>query len=340
MHASPQAAQGRTLIELLISMVIAFIILGAVLLTSIGSSRTNSVNQQMTRLQEDAAVVSHMLTGQLRMAGYSAALALPEVTVAAQVADVITHQNYSGPPMGGCENGYNNVITGACAGAGAAAPDTAPDSFSVIYEGDASSTIPTAAGLPTDCTGAGVAANTPPSNLNISQTNYSLVENRYFIALDNTTGNLALYCAGSGTGYANAQPIIDNVIDMQVTYGVSNAPQAGSRQTPTDPFFDTVMFMRANQVQNIPIDPNYPVAPWRRISSASVCLLLQSEQGGVDTATPYTNCRGAVVTPPASDLRAYRAVRIQVALKNRTAPCADSGPNANRPDRCSVIPAP
>jgi type IV pilus assembly protein PilW len=341
-------AHGRTLIELLVAMVIGFVILGAVMLTSVGTKRTSSVNQQMARLQEDAAIAGNLLTMQLRLAGYSAVRVQPTLTPPAPIeGPVVTNRRYGGPPVVGCENGFNNNAVAnfgllTCAGGAA---NTAPDALSIIYEGDDSNTMPTAGAAATsgtDCLGAEVTNTTPVDYVGSEGAEtYARVENRYFIATDPNTNNPALYCAGVGSNaFANnAQPLIDNVIDMQITYGVSDVPSGAAREAPTEPYFDTVRYMRADQVTALPRFPELttpaPDAFWRRVNSATVCVLLRSEPGALDRATQYLDCQGNVITPAVTDLRAYRAVRVQVAFKNRTAPCPDVTA-VPRPDHCNL----
>jgi hypothetical protein len=292
--------------------------------------------------------VAHLLTTQLRLAGYSAVREAPNYIADVQVSGAVaTNRNYGGPPVVGCENGFinNAAATYSTLACVPGAPNTAPDSLSIVYEGDASNTVPTAGAVAnsgTDCLGQQVTPTTSSAAQTTSTQFYAQVENRFFLALDPNTGNSALYCAGVGSNaFATPpQPLIDNVIDMQITYGVANIPGASARESTTDPYFDTVRYMNATQVNALQRFPNAatppPDAQWRRVNSAIVCLLLRSDQGAVDRATPYTDCQGAQVAPAANDLRAYRVVRIQVAFKNRTAPCPDGNGGA-RPDHCDFL---
>jgi type IV pilus assembly protein PilW len=348
-----RAGQGRTLVELLVSLLIGFVILGAVLLTSVGTQRSNSVNQQMARLQEDAAIATHLLTMQLRLAGYSAVVVKPVNVAPVNIgAPAATNHNYNGPPVRGCENGFGNVgapdfTTLNCAGGAAG---TAPDAISIIYEGDASNTMPTAGNPnnPVDCLGTSVANNIPSDGGGLNP--YQRVENRYYIAADPNTGNPALYCIGSGNFNGAPQPLIDNVVAMEISYGVAGTPVTnpglGAYAQSNEPFFEPVRFMRADQVDALPAFPAGTPAPfgtWSQVVSASVCLLLRSDLGAIDPSDPanpytYTNCNGTVVTPAANDTRAYRAVRITVGFKNHTPPCNDNtGAALTRPDHCNIL---
>jgi type IV pilus assembly protein PilW len=342
-HTRPthrQAASGRTLIELLIALIIGFVVLGAVLMTSIGSNRTSAVNQQIARLQQDTTFVTQLLTGQLRLAGYSAVMELP--VVSAPIPGIVTtNRNHGGPPVVGCENGFANPNAAdyTLLNCNGGAANAAPDALNIIYEGDVNNTVPAldAANVPqpTDCLGAPVPPTVASSSPQAAAAGllYSRIENRYF--LRGTT----LFCLGNGA-LANPQPVLDNVVNMQITYGVANIPGANSRQGINDPLNEAVMMLRADQVNNLPPFPAGTVGPdarWNRVVSATICLELQSDLGALDAPTAYTNCQGTVITPPAGDTRAYRQVRIQVGFKNRTPACPDtSAAAALRLDRCDT----
>jgi type IV pilus assembly protein PilW len=331
---------GRSLIELLIALVIGFVVLGAVMMTSINANRTSSVNQQVARMQQDATFAAQLLTGQLRLAGYSAVMQKPVVQAPIPGMATPSIRNYAGPPVVGCENGFANLNAPdytllACNGGGA---NTAPDAISIIYEGDAFNTFPTAGnpGQPTDCLGNTVpltvvsSAQQAADNGNV----YARIENRYYLV------GTTLFCQGNGNPL-NPQPVLDNVVDMQITYGVANTPNGNNRLSANDPMNEAVMQLRADQVNNLAPFPAGTVGPearWSRAVSATVCLLLRSDLGGLDQPTPYTDCQGNVVTPAAGDTRAYRQVRIQVGFKNRTPACLDASAGAAvRADRCDIM---
>ena len=331
---------GRSLIELLIALVIGFVVLGAVMMTSINAGRTSSVNQQVARMQQDATFAAQLLTGQLRLAGYSAVRQKPVVKAPIPNEFTPSIRNYAGPPVVGCENGFANLnaldyTLLACNGGGA---NAAPDAISIIYEGDAFNTFPTAGnpGQPTDCLGATVPLTVVSSAQQAADNGdtYARIENRYYLV------GTTLFCQGNGNPQ-NPQPVLDNVVDMQITYGVANTPDGNNRLSANDPMNEAVMQLRADQVNNLPPFPvgaMGPEARWNRAVSATVCLLLQSDLGAVEQPTPYTDCQGNVVTPPAGDTRAYRQVRIQVGFKNRTPACLDASPGAAvRADRCDIM---
>lgn len=335
---------GRSLVEVMVAMVIALIALAAVLFTVSGSSLTGQQQDVQSVLNEESAIATGVLSGHLRLAGYSTPaintvnmqspernfFVIPQDAETVPPINTILLQNL---PVFACENGFVNPsantnfpLPSNCAGGGA---NSAPDAFAIRFEGTADNTQPTAAGLPTDCLGQGVAANTPSST---GQGNYSLIENRFFIALD--AGVPSLYCAGSGA-FGNPQPIIRNVTDMQVTYGISGVSTPANGSVP---LFTPTRYLRADEVNSLV--PGSAEAGWLRVVSVRVCLLMQSEAGALSQSmAAYTNCRGTRVTPAATDRRLYRTVNMTVTLRQRGAPCslvtAVTGlPNQN-PSLCS-----
>lgn len=323
-------ARGRSLLELMIALIIGMIILGAVLLTSISGNSSGRRQDGVAALNEDAQIAANLLGGHLRIAGYSGVVASP--------SSLTEFRNYAGPGVRGCDGGVSNDNVNmegmSCKGS------SGPDAFMVAYEGDAFNTFPTATnpGVPTDCLGQalsptpGVASESPGSNP------YWLVENIFYVNTKNE-----LVCSGNGVP-GRAQPLIGNVVDMQVTYGVADVPTAAAvaqGDSPDAPFFEAARYMTAQQIDQL---APFPAAAtpalrgrWNRVVSVRVCLVLRSADELYDQITPYPGCDGMDINPP--DRRAYRAVTITRAIKNKTAPCADAaaapGAVAAIADRCA-----
>jgi len=329
MNPSPiqPSAHGRSLLELMIALAIGFIILGAVLLTSVGNGGSSRRQDSMTTLNEDAQIATNILTNQLRMAGYSRFTSPPQSGLG------LSNRNYAGPPVRGCDGGMKDVGVVmkdiACNGGAGS------DAFMVDYEADTNTTFPTAAnpGVPTDCLGASLPAMTSSDDPNASP--YYLVENVFYV----DSASNSLMCSGSGNP-GQPQPLIGNVVDMQVTYGVAAMPvdPDGLDQVP---LFEATQYLTASEVDQLPILPVGTLPPergrWVRVVSMRVCLVMRTASELYDRITPYTGCNGQSVMP--TDKRAYRAVNITTAFKNRTAPCADSqaAPDQLKPrnDRCA-----
>lgn len=327
---------GRTLIELMVALVIGFVILGAVMLSSVGGNQSGARQSAQARLDDEAAIIANVLNWHLRVAGYSTMRTY--MSPAGNLAGT-PNTHFAGPSVLGCENGIANLNAPnyTAINCNGGAPGAAPDAVAVMYEADNFNTIPTGAGLPTDCLGQAVPATTP-SDMGTG-VNYRLAENRFYIARNAQTGMNALYCAGSGNVGVGA-PLIDNVLDMQITYGVADVPTAAQADLLQVPFFEPVMYLTAAQVLALPASPpttNLPIDNWRRVVSINICLLMASEPNAVDQPTPYVDCNGVRVVP--NDLRFYRTVSINTGFKNRTPACADAtaAPGAARPNpsRCA-----
>jgi type IV pilus assembly protein PilW len=328
MNARPlkPLAHGRSLLELMVALVIGFIILAAVMLTTVGNGSSSRRQDSMTTLNEDAQIATNILSSHLRMAGYSRFTGPPQPGLGG-------NRYYNGPPVRGCDGGMQNVGVAmtniACTGG------AGPDAFMVDYEADTTSTFPTATqpGIPTDCLGASLPGMTASEDGNAGQ--YYLVENVFYV--DRSTNSLM--CSGSGNP-GQPQPLIGNVVDMQVLYGVAAmpAPLDGQEQVA---LFEATQYLTASEVDQLPILPAGTLPPergrWVRVVSMKVCLVMRTSNELYDSITPYTGCNGQSVTP--TDKRAYRAVNITTALKNKTAPCGDAaaipGQGLASNDRCS-----
>lgn len=326
-------AKGRTLIELLIALIVGAIVLGGVLLSSISSSRTQNQQNSSGFLSEEAQIVSNLLSWHLRVAGYSAIVAAPQPQAFGEPPYV--YRNYAGPAVRGCDGGVANPSV-TMAGMNCINGNGA-DALMVAYEGTARNTLPTTGNpnAPTDCLGQAVTVQVP-SDAGTGNT-YPLVENLFYV-----TGN-TLMCAGNGTVARNPQPLVNNVVDMQIRYGIAGVPPVAANSTvPAEPFFEPAQYLSASDVSATLAPFPAGTAPaylgqWNRVVSLRICLTLRTADAVYESPKDYVGCDGQSITP--ADKRAYRVVTIYSALKNRTPPCSDpaAAPNGATPanDRCA-----
>lgn len=313
----PPRQHGRSLVELMIAMFIGLVVMGAVVLTVSGTSMSGEQQDVQAQLNEEAAIAANLISSQLRLAGYSVVHSVSQANTLGRGLQ----SNYQGPPVMGCENGFNNQAGTPAAGNLACivgAPNTAPDAISVRFEADPFNTVPNQpGGAPTDCVGQNLAANTPSQVSGAPP--YALAENRYFIAPAGN-GVTGLFCAGSGN-FAIPRMLIANVTDMQITYGVAavSVPNNVPLYTPTQ-------FLTATEVAAIPgVADEGAVTGWHRVVSIQICLLMQSENNALSQPmAPFVDCRGQPFNPAANDRRLYRTIRTVIALRNRSAPCLRS----------------
>jgi type IV pilus assembly protein PilW len=121
-----------------------------------------------------------------------------------------------------------------------------------------------------------------------------------------------LRCTGSVAGVAKTQPLVENVEDFQVVYGID-------KDTSVDPGYQS-----ADQYVAAPT-----AAQWPKVVTARVCVRIQSANNGL-TPSPqkYLNCAGALgtatgasayTTAVAGDLRLHRSFVATYNLRNRVA---------------------
>ncbi|MES2042020.1 MAG: PilW family protein [Pseudomonadota bacterium] len=302
-------AQGRTLVELMISMAIGLIIMLAVSTLYVTNTQTYRVTDDKALLEEDGRLALAAIAFNVRMAGYGQ---LTDASPLRNGGGGVTSFTGVGQAIQGCTGGFTSptAIPMTCTGSTAA-----PDSFLVRYVIDGVNSNLTG-GVPTDCLGQGVAGG--------------IVENRFYVQLNPVTNRRELFCAGNGgtaPGAANlasaGQPIADNVIDMKVTYGYdqddnqsvdgfySAASLAAGTTVPMPAYKDPDPTLLPPEIQALMTDRFY------KVLSAKVCIVMRSANDNI-TPSPqkYRDCTGAVVTAP--DRRLYSAFSSVVSVRGRT----------------------
>jgi type IV pilus assembly protein PilW len=313
--SSRGASRGVSLIELLVSIAIGLILMVAILSSYVGSSQATRAAEAQGRMHEDAQAALSLLSQQLRMAGYNPRQ--PSFGTATPRNPVFAATDYA---IRGCDGTFSNITSAAnipaltCAGAGA-------DSFAVRYEADAANTVRSGTGLPTDCLGqtlttqtASVSAwNAGTSSLQPTSTTFWIAENRFYVGTATAVVNPSLYCKGSGG--ANAQPLVENIEDMQVVYGT--APHNATSTLSVAGYITAAEMTTAGSLPSLPDDPTR----WSRVATARICILVRSEQPAAPDAASaqYIRCDGTVDTSP-PDLRLRRAYTTTVVLRNRLTP--------------------
>lgn len=323
--------RGITLIEILISLAIGFVVVAAVIVSFIGSGQAGRYHSALTQMNQDAQIALNLLSREVQLAGYAAASsmaatnppapAVPNVTMLFHNLACGTGVPNSGtpgtaqPPALDCTLADQSTNVGYISGCDAdsaafaspfvnnqAVPLNAANcqalnanalknysGFGVVYEADLTNTVPvTVAGqqFPSDCLGNRIPGTWPGPNFYIAR-------NRYFIAVG-ATGKPELHCASSGSAM---QPLLENVEDMQVWYGLAANPitsAPGTRQIAS--------YAKATAINAA------PAGTWDQVLSVRICVLLRSSEkvltsedvvGGLD-------CKGnAVVTNDGYLRRAY-----------------------------------
>ena len=282
-------SRGISLIEILISLVIGLVIVGAVLISMIGSGKAGRYQAAYTQMNEDAQIALSILSRELQLAGYSAPTGLSAGPAPQTLQfSALAGTNY----IFGCDTRFANARAAAltCAatvGTGAQA------AFEVAYEADLRTTAPQGggAGVPSDCLGNSITAGGPPY----------VVRNRYFLSTGNSL-RPELSCTSAGAAANGSQPLVENIEEMAILYGVAVLA------APTQ----VVRYVTATQVTAV------GPAEWQNVISVRVCLIVRSSDTVLDNgedSPAYRDCAGALQTPTDRYLR--RAYFTTAAIRDK-----------------------
>ena len=327
--------QGFSLIELMVSLVIGLIISVAAFSAYLGASKAARMAEAQGRMNEDAQAALTILSQQLRMAGnnpkqpnrisacprnpvYSPTI-FPNLACTASNVSVGTGTFM----VKGCDGPFadppNPSVSGIDTLSCKTTTSTLPDSIAVSYEADKYNTVPTGLDKPTDCLGQSIkpmtftfaTGSTPVESTASSAT--TVADNRFYIGTSTTILSPSLYCKGNGG--PSSQPLVENIEDMQFTYGTVKPP------TPPNLVNTATVagYLTAYDVLN---DPNMTPLPsdaarWANVVTVRICVVVRSEiPVAIDAnSAKYRNCENALVSAP--DLRLRRAYSTTVVLRNR-----------------------
>jgi type IV pilus assembly protein PilW len=253
--------RGVSLIELMLSLVIGLVVVGAVLVSIIGASKSGRFKTAYAQMNEDAQIGLSILARDIQMAGYSEPTALVNTGTIPAPVYVLNFGNLA-TAIFGCDTNFANPVVASvvCGAAANAAIETS-------YQADTQSTVSTG-GVPSDCLGNAIAVGPP-----------YIVRNRYYISSGNS-GRPELYCAGVG---GSGQPLIENIDSMSILYGVQVA--ANPRQV--------VRYVSATAIAGV------GAAEWNNVISVRICLIVRSAEPVLNTGDDtlkYQDCAGVSQT--------------------------------------------
>lgn len=318
---------GLTLIELMIAMAIGLVIVIAATVIYLSTAKNQRALERKSSSAENGTYALQALGKEILSAGFYPANFPPEINDVTQVGMYDTYpplesnprkntdwQNslINWPPIAyttgiyGCEGGEFDVATATCP-----TPDNSkPDSIVINYF--TSDALGGSVGRK-DCTGS--SADEDASNLQRIKPGKNLdeppllplfVSNRYTVrdlknfVDQNDVSTRSLSCSGNGSNEfgetSKYQPIIAGIKDMQFRYGV----YADEKSLVPERFYD------AQEVSNLPVVDIYgqKYTGWQRVSSVKVCVLSQSQGGGVrlqdqeSSEMTYLDCDEQVQNQP------------------------------------------
>lgn len=293
--------QGFTLVELLISIALGIVVIGAMLVmytTGASASRYAAAQGQMN---EDAQMALSVITQELRKAGYN-----PRRPTGA-TSTAVNDLGQGGWGLFACPNGFTDnttlLVSGLTCNAGGSG-----GALAIVSESDLVSGRNTAANLPMDCIGVGIASQ----GISITGGNYYTAQSRLYIA------NNALNCLGSGgtlprlTLNQVPQVLAENIESMTFMFGIGSPADNKIVQG----------YYSAADINGVPANAAFAALPttldrWKKVVAARVCVVVRSETPilrDVETAPSYLDCNDNVVA--IGDGRLRRAYRTTVLLRN------------------------
>jgi type IV pilus assembly protein PilW len=309
LRRSPASQDGLTLIELLVSMVIAMIVSLAAASVYLNAAEASRFSDEQQRMHEDAQAALNALTQHLNLAGTNP-------------IQPNRASNFRRNPLTdtmavrGCDGVATNITTtGTISSLACATPSSATeaDSIAVRYEADTYNTDSINA-RPTDCLGASLTTATASVSavsggaISTVTASFFEAENRFFISQQNSVPSLS--CHGNGGG--SSQPIVENIEDMQITYGVSSPTNTGS--------LVVAGYLNADGIAtNANLSALSTAQRWAKVLTVRICVLARSSSPlpvGAASAQ-YIDCHGNTVSTNASDQRLRRAYTTTLVLRNR-----------------------
>ncbi len=304
-------SRGFSLIELMVSITIGLVLMVTIMSAYLGSADAGRVAEAQGRMNEDAHAALTILAQQLRVTGNNPKQANYVTPESNPVYNTTTFM------IRGCEGAFGNVthpldaMALTCTGS----TSTLPDSLAITYEADRYNTVATTAGVPTDCLGQSLPSVNATVNM-LSGTStvatavtYTVANNLFYVGTSTVITNPSLYCRGNGN--ATGQPLVENIEDLQLTYGTAAA------NTTT---VAVVGYLSAGEIAT---EANLAALPtdadrWGKVMTVRICIVVRSESEVAPdiSSARYTQCDGTVNTSP-PDRRLRRPYFTTVVLRNR-----------------------
>lgn len=310
--------RGVSLVEVMVSLVIGLVVVGAVMVSYMASGKSSRQQAAYAEMNENAQLGLGILSRDLQLAGYAQPTGL-EPVIPATVPPTFTGNMmriYAGRPVFGCDTGFHEEkVIGdvACETGTPKSP-----AIEMVYEADFTNTVPTSVpgSVPSDCLGNGLTIDTTNP---LVPAGFYLAYNRYYL-LTGASGRSELHCA-SRQGSVG-QPLVDNVEAMKFWYGEAGVPP------PPGTVPDPVVALNHRRVLRYVTAGNLVDASFANVIAVKVCLLIRSSEAVLDAGETtdtttnnamlaYLDCDSATQTSADRHLR--RAYFKTTTLRNRMA---------------------
>ena len=236
-----------TLVEMMVSLTIGFIVVGALLASYLAAARTGGATDAMQQMTEDATEALSVMRTQVAMAGFATPnLAGGPLALRGQIT-----------PMFGCDkSAFADLASKADASLACAGKEDS-DTLEVAYEAVAgadasapSNAILDSTGAPLDCIGNAIPAEegvNPPLHVN---------DSKFFVVAKTVPPTLNCYAHGAKAG----APLVDNIERLEVTYG----------------FNDSRVGAPSNQIVAYGPAPPWHDAHWDHVVAVTLCVQVRS----------------------------------------------------------------
>jgi type IV pilus assembly protein PilW len=277
---------GFSLIELMISIVIGFAVIGALLVAYQASVQSGRNNQAVNQMSEDASTALNVMRTQLAMAGYSYPTTISNGKFVHQFSGT---RQYLFGCNGGTGFADSSLVLDSLTCAGA--PGAGPDTLALAYEihVDVAGTKAYANGAvastkqPYDCIG------------NLLTTSPYIADSHFYLATPAGSSTKALYCRQGGAAAAG-QPLAENIVDLQVKY--------------------LTAVKTAQQVDSFSDSPSAtPSGSWRSVYGVRLCVEVVSTSKMTDANANYAYVDCSDTQKFSTDGRLHRSFTTTVLLQ-------------------------
>lgn len=289
--------RGVTLVELMVTMVISIALVAAVANLYFGSKASYRLNEDLLRLQQDGRYAMQLMERNLRQAGFGHLTSASANATEVDRTDFVSADGKPGQGLRGCDYGFVKPMSSSLDFACRSGTGTA--GFEVAYR--VADTFDFASGTGADCNDAQAGYLVLPESHPAAGRQVHIATNRFFVATPSGAKTASLYCHGNGGGIA--QPILNNVENMRLTFGVAGIDG-----------FSVQQFLTAAQVDGLSSDQQ---KNWKRVIRVKLCLQLYASQHASIEPQRYVDCDG--VGQVARDGKLRAVMTSIVTLRNHAA---------------------
>jgi type IV pilus assembly protein PilW len=310
------AQRGLTLVELLVAINLAIVI--AAVYLYLGTRESQRTIDQISEANEVGVYALRALGRDVVNAGFYPAVSSEGNDNALAAYTNITSLPGYATGIFGCEATNFNLVTGTCG--------TTAGSDELVVAYFTNDAFGEAGGQRKDCNGNDVgtapvntsrvgtgAATQPPAKPLLVANHYRLGPATTVVVDGQTTSVRSLECRGNAAGSTLHQPVISNIEEFQVTYGVFSTDDRTVQR-----------FYNAAQVATLgtlSIDGK-SLSPWARVAAVRICVLSQTYGAPsrindvAGTLRSYQNCDGTVVQQPLTDRSTHKLYSQVFGLRN------------------------